>query len=88
MDEENLPNLGMLYDIPMKMSAQLRLINKSTQDVLCFEMGSVIELNKLISEPVDFCVNNLPFARGEIVLTGEKLAIRITEMVPKDRQVE
>ncbi len=85
MEEENLPNLGMIYDIPMKMSAQLRLIHQSTQDVLGFEPGSLVELDQLASEPVNLCVNNVVFARGQIVLIGDNLGIRITELVPKDR---
>ena len=82
MEAENLPNLGMIYDIPMKMSAQLRLVHQSTQEVLNFEAGSLVEMQQLASEPVNLCVNNVILARGEIVLNGDNLAIRITEMVP------
>ncbi len=81
MASENLPNMEMVYEIPMKLSAQLPLLRQSTQEILRLETGSLIELNELASVPVNLCLNNRPFARGEVVVIGGNLAVRITEML-------
>ena len=43
-------------------------------------IGSVVELNRLVSEPVDLVVPNVRVARGEVVVVNDQFAIRITEI--------
>jgi flagellar motor switch protein FliN len=81
MAAENLPNLEMVYDIPMRLSVQLLPSHQSTQGILRLETGSLIELHKLTNDPVDLCINKKAFARGEVVLTRGNLAVRITRMI-------
>ena len=48
--------------------------------------GSILELDKMASDPVDLLVNNKLIARGEVVVGDENFGIRITAVVdPKQR---
>jgi flagellar motor switch protein FliN/FliY len=43
--------------------------------------GAVIELNSHQDEPVTVMANNLPVAKGEIVIQGDRIAVSITEIL-------
>jgi flagellar motor switch protein FliN/FliY len=48
--------------------------------------GSVIELDKIAGEPLDFMVNGRLVARGEAVVVNDKFGVRITDIVsPSER---
>jgi flagellar motor switch protein FliN/FliY len=44
--------------------------------------GSIVELDGIAGEPVEFVASGQPVARGEVVIIDENFGIRITEMLP------
>jgi flagellar motor switch protein FliN/FliY len=48
--------------------------------MLKLDIGSVVTLDRLVSEPVDLIVQNVRVARGEVVVVNDQFAIRITEI--------
>ncbi len=69
-----------LYDIPMKIEGMLGSTTILIKDLINLQAGSVIELDRNISDTIDVKVNGVPVAKGEMVIVGEKLGIRITEI--------
>lgn len=57
-------------------------------DMLRWENGSILKLNKTSGEPADFMVNGKPIACGEVMVLDERFAIRITEILSKELLVE
>jgi flagellar motor switch protein FliN/FliY len=56
------------------------------RDILKLGRGSVIEFDKLVSEPVDVLVNGKKVAAGEVVVVDKHFGIRITTLVdPSER---
>lgn len=56
------------------------------RDILRLGRGSVVEFDKLVSEPVDVLVNGKKVAEGEVVVVDKHFGIRITTLVdPTDR---
>lgn len=43
--------------------------------------GAVIELDAKESEPVVILANGRPIARGEIILSGDRIAVSVTELL-------
>lgn len=43
--------------------------------------GAVIELDAKESEPVTILANGRPIARGEIILSGDRIAVSVTELL-------
>ncbi len=79
-------SIDFLLDVPMDVSVELGRAKMAIRDMLQLRPGSVIELDKLIGEPVDLLVNNKLIARGEVVVFDENFGIRITDIVkPEDR---
>lgn len=80
------PNLKILMDVPLEVTVELGRTNMSIKDVLDIGEGSIIELNKLAGEPVDFYVNGKLISRGEVVVIDENFGVRITEIIsPAER---
>lgn len=74
-------DLGMLYDVPFIVEAEMGRGLRTVRDVLKISAGSVIELDKEQGEPVDLMVNGTLIARGEVVEIDGNYAVRITELV-------
>lgn len=50
------------------------------RDVVRFGVGSMIELNRTVDEPVELLVNDSPFAHGEVVVIDGYYGVRITDI--------
>ena len=80
------PKLELLYDLQLPVSIELGKTNMLIRDILRLGRGSVIEFDKLVSEPVDVLVNGKKVAEGEVVVIDKHFGIRITTLVdPSDR---
>jgi len=86
-DKEELGiNLDFILDIPLLVTVELGRARFPIQDLLKIGEGSVMELNKLVGEPLDVLVNGKPVARGEVVVVNEKFALRLTDIAqPHER---
>lgn len=81
-------NLDLIMDVPLEFSVVLGKTRKSIKDVLSFNNGSVVELNKLADEPLEIYVNGKLIAHGEVVIINENFGIRITKILSKEQRVE
>lgn len=80
------PKLELLYDLQLPVSIELGRTNMLIRDILYLGRGSVIEFDKLVSEPVDILVNGKKIAEGEVVVIDKHFGIRITTLVdPTER---
>jgi flagellar motor switch protein FliN len=75
-------NLDIVHDIPLEISAVLGQTALSLRDVVALQTGSVFELDKLSTDPIDLYVNNILIARGEVVVVDDKFAVKISELNP------
>ncbi len=84
--EEQGINLDFILDIPLLVTVELGRARFPIQDLLKIGEGSVLELNKLVGEPLEVLVNGKPVARGEVVVVNEKFALRLTDIAqPNER---
>lgn len=75
-------NLDLVHDVPLQISAVLGRTALTLRDVVTLSSGSVFELDKLSTDPIDLYVNNILIARGEVVVVDEKFAVKISELNP------
>ena len=82
----NDANIGLILDVPLKVTVELGRTHKSIKEVLELTNGSIVELDKLAGEPVDIQVNGKFLAKGEVVVIDENFGVRITEIAsPAER---
>lgn len=75
-------NLDLVHDVPLQISAVLGKTALTLRDVVTLVSGSVFELDKLSTDPIDLYVNNILIARGEVVVVDDKYAVKISELNP------
>ena len=76
-------NLDMLLDVSLKVTVELGRTRMKFRDVLNLHTGSIVELTKQTSEPVDILVNGALLATGEVVVVDDHFAVRITKLLSR-----
>ncbi len=84
----NARNLDVLLDVEMPVSISFGKTQLPLRDVFKLTTGSVVELNRVISEPVDIVVNNAVIARGEVVVIEGNFGVRITQVISKQDRLK
>ena len=85
-DGTSAASLDRLLDVGVTVTAELGRASLSIGEVLKLNLGSVLELNRPVSEPVDLMVQGVRLARGEVVVVDDCFAIRIKEIAePRKR---
>src|SRR5207302_743315 len=74
-------SLNHLLDVAVCVTAELGRVTMSIGEILKLGLGSVVGLDRSVSEPVDLLVQGVPFARGEVVVIEDRFAIRIQEIL-------
>ncbi len=69
--------LNRFLDVEVTISAELGRVTIPIGDLVELGEGSVVELNRSISAPVDLMAQGLRVATGEVVVIDDCFAIRI-----------
>ncbi len=78
--------IDMLLDLSLPVSIELGKTSMMIKDILELERGSIIEFDKMASEPVDILINGKKMAEGEVVVIDKHFGIRITSLTePTER---
>ncbi len=77
-------SLEALLDVSMPVVIEIGRTQLTVQEVLKLQVGSVVQLDRLVGEPVDVFVSDRRFAQGEVVVVGDHFAIRITRLLGPD----
>jgi flagellar motor switch protein FliN/FliY len=89
-EDTNVPlnnNLNLILDIPLRLSVLLGRTKRNIVDVLKLTQGSIVELERLETEPVDILVNDTLIARGEVVVVKEYFGVRITDIISTENRL-
>jgi len=73
--------LDLLMDLTLPVAIELGRTSIMIRDILDLQRGSVVEFEKLASEPVDVLINGKKMAEGEVVVIEKHFGIRITNLV-------
>lgn len=87
-DEGDINNLDFILDIPLRLTAEFGRTKMLINDLLQLGIGSVIELDKTVDEPLEILVNGKLVARGEVVVMNDRMAIKITDILSPSERVE
>lgn len=80
-------NMDILMDVSLEVSVELGRTSRKIKEILEFGPGSIIELNRLVGEPVDVLVNGKFIATGEVVVIDENFGIRITDIINPENRI-
>ncbi|OON94022.1 MAG: hypothetical protein ATN31_04450 [Candidatus Epulonipiscioides saccharophilum] len=90
-EQKTLPpgadNIDILLDVALEVSVELGRTRKKIREILDFTEGSIIELDKLVGEPIDILVNGKFIASGEVVVIDENFGVRIKSIIRPENRI-
>lgn len=75
--------LDRLLDVELPVSVSFGRAQLPLKDVIKLTTGSIVELNRSVSEPVEIIVNNCVIARGQVVVVEGNFGVRIMQVVSR-----
>lgn len=79
--------LDLLLDVELPISVSFGRTQLPLKDVIKLTTGSIVELNRSVSEPVEIIVNNCVIARGQVVVVEGNFAIRIQQIISRQERL-
>ena len=86
--ENSKKNIDMIYEIPVRVNAELGHTNITIKNLLTLGPGSVVELERLAGESIDLLVNGVLIGKGDVVVVNENFGLRITEIVCVEERIK
>ena len=80
--KEGGSNFELLAEVELSLTVELGRRRLALSEVLQLTPGSVIELEKLVGEPLEIYANGRLIAEGEAVVVDEQFGVRITNLAP------
>jgi len=76
--------LDIVKDILVTLTIELGRTRMSLKELLALEQGSVIELQRMVDEPMDVLVNGTLVAHGEVVVIDNTFGVRLTDIAANE----
>jgi len=70
-----------LQDLPVEVIVELGRTRMTIRQLAALDRDDVVDLDRTNDEPLDIVVGGKLFARGEVMMQGDRLALRIIEMM-------
>ena len=83
--DQAFEDAALLGDIPVEVVVELGRRRMLLRDLAALDLDDVIELDQPMERPLDLVVGGKVLARGELVMVGERIALRVVELVGRAR---
>ncbi|KPU28207.1 flagellar motor switch protein FliN [Caloranaerobacter sp. TR13] len=80
-------SIDLIQEIPVEITVELGRTTKKISEILEFGPGTVIELDKLVGEPLEIYANGKFIAKGEVVVIDDNFGVRITDVVSPSKRI-
>jgi flagellar motor switch protein FliN/FliY len=78
----------LLLGVHLPVSVSFGKTNMMVKEVLKLTTGSIVELNRAVTEPVDIIVNNCIIARGDVVVVAGNYGVRVREIISREQRYQ
>jgi flagellar motor switch protein FliN len=78
----------LLLGVHLPVSVSFGKTSLMVKEVLKLTTGSIVELNRIVTEPVDIIVNNCIIARGDVVVVSGNYGVRVREIVSREQRYQ
>ena len=75
--------MATLDKVSLDIAVVLGTTSMPIHQALRLGRGAIIELDASEEDEVKILVNNFPIARGTVVVSGNRIAVEIKEMMPR-----
>ena len=75
--------MSTLEKVSLDIQVVLGTTTMPVHQVLRLGRGAIIELDASEDDDVQILANNLPVAKGNVVVSGNRIAVEVKEMLPR-----
>ncbi|HNY41085.1 MAG TPA: flagellar motor switch protein FliN [Bryobacteraceae bacterium] len=79
--------MDLLLEVELPVGVSFGRVQMKLRDAVKLTTGSIVELNRRVTEPVEVIVNNCVIARGEVVVVEGNYGVRIQEIVSREERL-
>jgi flagellar motor switch protein FliN/FliY len=83
----NSKTLDLLLEVDLPIGVSFGRTQMRLKEALKLTTGSIVELNRSVTEPVEIIVNNCVIARGEVVVVDGNYGVRILEIISREERL-
>jgi flagellar motor switch protein FliN/FliY len=83
----NARTLDLLMEVELPLSVSFGRARLALRDVLKLTSGSIVELNRSVSEPVELIINGAVIARGEVVVVEGNYGVKINQIISRQERL-
>lgn len=77
-------NMDLIMGVSLDVSVEIGRTKRLVKEILEFNKGTLVVLDKLAGEQVDLFVNGQCIAKGDVVVIDDNFGIRITEILKEN----
>jgi flagellar motor switch protein FliN/FliY len=82
----NFDEVTFLGDIPVDVVIELGRRRMLLKELASLDVDDIVELDQPMDRPLDVVVSGKVLARGELVMVGDRVALRITDLIGRPRE--
>ncbi|GAA8527242.1 flagellar motor switch protein FliY [Helicobacter pylori] len=88
LENIEIRNISMLLDVKLNVKVRIGQKKMILKDVVSMDVGSVVELDQLVNDPLEILVDDKVIAKGEVVIVDGNFGIQITDIGTKKERLE
>ncbi|MUU67502.1 flagellar motor switch protein FliY [Helicobacter pylori] len=88
LENIEIRNISMLLDVKLNVKVRIGQKKMILKDVVSMDIGSVVELDQLVNDPLEILVDGKVIAKGEVVIVDGNFGIQITDIGTKKERLE
>ncbi len=88
LENIEIRNISMLLDVKLNVKVRIGQKKMILKDVVSMDIGSVVELDQLVNDPLEILVDDKVIAKGEVVIVDGNFGIQITDISTKKERLE
>jgi len=78
---------NLLLELALPVAVSFGKTSLQIREVLKLNTGSIVELDRFITDPVEVIVNNCVIARGEVVVVDGNYGVRINHLASREERL-
>ncbi|WQY44666.1 flagellar motor switch protein FliY [Helicobacter pylori] len=88
LENIEIRNISMLLDVKLNVKVRIGQKKMILKDVVSMDIGSMVELDQLVNDPLEILVDDKVIAKGEVVIVDGNFGIQITDIGTKKERLE
>ena len=80
--------MATLDNVSVNIAVVLGTTSMPIHQVLRLGRGAIIELDASEEDEVRILANNLPVAKGTVIVSGNKIAVEVKELLPRSPEAK